>query len=65
MSFEYSKYGKFWKKIDNKTYEIMYNNRPLLHENFKDYFKDKNDVKTVLEVGCGTGIYPIKFKELF
>ena len=43
----------------------MYTNRPLLHENFKDYIKNKNDIKTVLEVGCGTGVYPIKFKELF
>ncbi|PCI61484.1 MAG: hypothetical protein COB34_01265, partial [Methylophilaceae bacterium] len=27
--------------------------------------KSKKDIRTVLEVGCGTGVYPIKHKELF
>lgn len=37
----------------------------LLHEDFIRYLKSKKDVKTVLEVGCGTGVYPIRNKELF
>ena len=39
--------------------------RPLLHNNFINYLTSKDDVKTVLEIGCGMGIYPIKFKNLF
>ena len=31
-----------------------------------EYFsKIKLDIKTVLEVGCGTGVYPIREKEMF
>lgn len=29
------------------------------------WFSTKKNIKTVLEVGCGSGIYPIKFKEIF
>ena len=65
MDFKYAEYGKFWQKIGSETYETMYQARPLLHDNFKNFLRNKKDVKTVLEVGCGTGIYPIKFKELF
>ena len=39
--------------------------RPLLHENFLNYIENLDDVKTVLEIGCGMGIYPIKFENLF
>jgi len=65
MDFKYAEYGKFWQKIGSESYEVMYQARPLLHDNFKDFLRNKKDVKTVLEVGCGTGIYPIKLKELF
>jgi len=62
-------YGEVWKDqtLDDELefYDELYKNLPLLHENFFDYVKKKNDIKTVLEVGCGTGVYPIKFKELF
>ena len=65
MGFKHAEYGKFWRKIGSESYEVMYQARPLLHDNFKNFLRNKKDVKTVLEVGCGTGIYPIKFKELF
>ena len=45
----------------NQIHEANY----LLHEDFIRYLKSKTDVKTVLEVGCGTGVYPIYNKELF
>jgi SAM-dependent methyltransferase len=71
MSLKYrlfgkSRYGnKEWEKADFDWYLQIHNSNHLLHENFIQYFKDKKDVKTVLEVGCGTGVYPIKYKELF
>ena len=59
-------YGKVWVGQDDLWYSDMFEHRPLLHKNFISYMKSKNDIKTVLEIGCGTGIYPIKFrKELF
>ncbi len=63
-----SSYGKGWQKIDQinyEWYETLFNRTPLIHKNFINFLKEKNDINTVLEIGCGTGIYPIKFKELF
>lgn len=62
-----SMYGnQDWKKASNKWYEEIHDSNYLLHEDFIKYFdKIKPNIKSVLEVGCGTGIYPIRHKELF
>lgn len=60
-----SNYGKAWRKKDSEFYEQLFIARPLLHENFINFLKSKKDIKTILEVGCGSGIYPIKFNYLF
>lgn len=62
--FGKSPYGKSWTK-DNEWYNEIHNSNPLLHRDFVRYFQEKKDVKTVLEIGCGTGIYPIQMKEFF
>jgi len=54
-----------WNKVDEKWYSEIHNANYLLHENFIEFFKQKDNIKTVLEVGCGTGVYPIKYKNLF
>ena len=59
--FGRSQYGKSWTK-DNEWYNTIHDSNPLLHQNFIAYLKEKTDVKTVLEIGCGTGIYPIQMK---
>lgn len=65
--FGKSSYGnQDWKKANNKWYEEIHDANYLLHENFIEYFnKIKPNIKSVLEVGCGTGIYPIRYKEMF
>ena len=61
-----STYGnKEWKKADFEWYSMIHDANRDIHENFTQYLKSKTDIKTVLEIGCGTGIYPIKNKELF
>ncbi|MEM3008236.1 MAG: class I SAM-dependent methyltransferase [Candidatus Nitrosotenuis sp.] len=61
-----SAYGnKRWLKADMEWYSQIHERNKLLHEDFKRYLKDKKDVQTILEVGCGTGVYPIKHRELF
>jgi SAM-dependent methyltransferase len=57
-------YGKVWTK-DSNWYDEIHNLNPLLHDNFVTYLKQKKDVKTVLEIGCGAGVYSIKMKEFF
>lgn len=60
-----SPYGKNWQRIDEQWYSKIYSHRPELHNDFIRYLKNRTDIKTVLEIGCGTGTYPIKFKNLF
>jgi SAM-dependent methyltransferase len=60
-----AKYGKFWIKRSNDWYSEIHDSNYLIHENFKKYLKSKSNIKKVIEIGCGTGIYPIKNKELF
>jgi|TARA_B100001750_G_scaffold61568_1_gene48928 SAM-dependent methyltransferase len=63
--FGKSKYGnEEWRKANNDWYEDMHDGNYLLHEDFIKYFK-KRDITSILEVGCGTGIYPIRKKDLF
>lgn len=61
-----SQYGnQDWQKADFDWYVQIHDSNRLLHENFIQYFKEKNDIQSVLEVGCGAGVYPIKYKDLF
>jgi SAM-dependent methyltransferase len=60
-----TKYGKDWQNVDSNFYNRIYNYRPLLHKNFIEYLESKNNIKTVLEIGCGAGTYPIELKHLF
>ena len=60
-----SNYGKLWGSENYDWYRKIHNSNYLIHKNFKEYFSQKKDVKTVPEVGCGYGIYPIENKELF
>jgi hypothetical protein len=63
--FGKTKYGETWKEIDPEWYKKIHESNYLLHEDFKKFLKSKKDIKTLLEVGCGAGIYPINNKELF
>lgn len=61
-----SKYGnEQWEKADSNWYNEIHNQNNELHQNFMNYFNSKKDITTILEVGCGTGVYPIKYRELF
>lgn len=61
-----SKYGSKWTGANNDWYSEIHDSNQLLHEDFKNYFiKKKNDIHSVLEIGCGTGIYPIENKTMF
>jgi len=60
-----SGYGNTWQQKDNEWYSKLDCSWPKLHRNFIKFLKNKADVSSVLEVGCGTGLYPIKNKELF
>jgi SAM-dependent methyltransferase len=61
-----TKYGKFWQDFDEEWYNDIHDPNYLLNENFKQFLNSHRDeIQTVLEVGCGGGVYPIKNKELF
>lgn len=58
-------YGKSWPQKNNEWYTEIHDGNYLLHKNFIDYLKSKKDIKEILEIGCGTGIYPLRNKKLF
>ena len=60
-----STYGhQDWANADPYTY-YMFHDTIASHDDFMEYFNNKQDVKSVLEVGCGAGVYPIRIAELF
>ena len=65
--FGKSSYGNIdWTKANESWYEEIHNSNNLLHENFIQYFNQiKPNIQSVLEVGCGTGVYAIKHKDIF
>ena len=58
-------YGETWQGRDNKFYERLHRDGLIEHTKFLAYLKSKKDVKTILEIGCGSGVYPIKYKDIF
>ena len=67
--FGHSSYGKTWQNKEgneqNDWYDQMHESHKIQHQDFIQYLKTRKNLETVLEVGCGTGVYPIKLKELF
>ena len=58
-------YGKAWQDIAENWYWEAFYQAPGIHLNFINFLLEKNDATTVLEIGCGPGIYPIHYKKLF
>jgi len=67
--FGNSSYGKTWQEKEGGEqidwYNRMHESHKIQHQDFVRYIKTRNNLETALEVGCGTGVYPIKLKELF
>ena len=65
--FGKSDYGNTdWKKASFEWYERIHDENTKLHENFIEFLEAKRkSIQTVLEVGCGTGVNPIKYSKLF
>lgn len=62
-----TRYGEFWqKRVDPQFYEAIFNRTPLMHEDFMRFLnRRRTKIKSILEIGCGAGIYPINYKSLF
>jgi len=59
-------YGDIWQgKNAKKWYSDTENIHPLIHKDFLNYLTNKKDIKSVLEIGCGPGVYPIMHKNIF
>jgi len=59
------KFGDTWQDKGEEFYDELWEETPLVHKDFVKYLNNKNDIQTVLEVGCGAGVYPLKYKKLF
>ena len=63
-------YGKKFIDIDPQyeyedQFQRMFFSKPLCVENFMGFFKNKNDIEIVLEVGCSIGMFPRIYHEFF
>ena len=64
-SIRLAKYGKIWNNHNIGWWAEIYHNRPL-HENFGNYMnRIREPINSVLEIGCGAGMYPIENIQLF
>src|SRR2546425_4428384 len=64
-----TEYGAFWQKEKNvnfEWYETLFLRTPIIHKDFMRFLNERRvDLKSVLEIGSGAGIYPIKYRHLF
>lgn len=66
-----TKFGKKFEEYNpfgygqDAEYEFMFFNKPLAIMDFKKWIENKKDIKSVLEIGCSTGLFPRIFPELF
>jgi len=51
------KFGSYWQNKSDNFYEDIYNETPKIHEFFKDWYAEQKNIQTILDVGCGSGIY--------
>ena len=65
--FGKSDYGNIdWEKASFEWYQKIHDENTQLHQNFIEYLESKRkSIQSVLEIGCGTGVYPIKNTKLF
>lgn len=63
--FGKSQYGKRWPEKTPEWYKKIHDANFLVHADFKDFLLSKKDIKNVLEIGCGKGVYPIFNHDLF
>lgn len=60
-----TEYAKTFKEADPDYYETVFSSKPLVLKDFFQFLKLHNQIKSVLEIGCSTGIFPIKYDEYF
>lgn len=60
-----NEYARFFKEQGDEYYTRIFNSKPLIIEDFMQFLQTKKDVSSVLEIGCSTGIFPIKFNNIF
>lgn len=51
------KFGRYWQNKDYVFYEDIYKQTPKIHEYFQDWMSKQNNIQTVMDVGCGAGVY--------
>jgi len=60
-----TEYAKIFKEADLNYYQQVFDSKPLVLKDFLKFLKKTNGIKSILEIGCSTGIFPIKYYEYF
>jgi hypothetical protein len=60
-----TEHAKIFKEADANYYETIFNAKPLVLKDFLKFLKTHDDVKSVLEIGYSTEIFPIICDEYF
>ncbi len=60
-----TEYAKIFKEADADYYETVFSSKPLVLENFLQFLDSHKTISSILEIGCSTGIFPIKYNQYF
>jgi len=60
-----TEYAKSFKEADSDYYLKVFDSKPLILKDFLKFLNGLQNIKSVLEVGCSTGIFPIRYFEYF
>ena len=58
-------YGETFQKKELVFYEKMYEGKPLIHKVILDCIRTNKNIQTILEIGCGIGLFLTKNRDIF
>lgn len=60
-----TEYAKIFKEADPVYYQRVFDSKPLVLKDFLKFLDRIKEIKSVFEIGCSTGIFPIKYYDNF
>ena len=59
-----TEYGKTFKEKDPEYFSKIFDTNPKIHSDLINFINSNDDIKNILEIGCGTGNFAAKFPKI-